>query len=100
MLTTLQVRYIIVETGEFARVGCSEFLFPHSYSGDGLGAGGETRYIQYGPLLLFQLYCIVYIQCIRGQYISYGARARAREKFVRSKIYSYARRPTCSVVSM
>jgi hypothetical protein len=61
----VQVRYIIIETKEFARIGYNGFLFPHSYSGDGLGATHlglhpsthaekETRYIQYGPLLLFQ----------------------------------------------
>ena len=65
--TTLivQVRYIIIETKEFARIGYNGFLFPHSYSGDGLGATHlclhlsthaekVTRYIQYGRLLLFQ----------------------------------------------
>ena len=34
----VQVRYIIIETKEFARIGYNGFLFPHSYSGDGLGA--------------------------------------------------------------
>jgi hypothetical protein len=32
------VRYIIIETKEFSRIGYNVFLFPHSYSGDGLGA--------------------------------------------------------------
>jgi hypothetical protein len=52
----VQVRYIIIETKEFARIGYNGFLFPHSYSGDGLGATHlgfhlstraekETRYI-------------------------------------------------------
>jgi hypothetical protein len=61
----VQVRYIIIETKEFARIGYNGFLFPHLYSGDGLGAmhlglhpsthaEKETRYIRYGPLLLFQ----------------------------------------------
>jgi hypothetical protein len=61
----VQVRCIIIETEEFACIGYSGFLFPHSHSGDGLGAAHlglhqsthaekETRYIQYGPLLLFQ----------------------------------------------
>ena len=87
----VQVRYIIIETKEFVRIGYNGFLFPHSYSDDGLGATHlglhlsthvgflfphsysddglgathlglhlsthvekETRYIQYGPLLLFQ----------------------------------------------
>jgi hypothetical protein len=56
---------MIIETKEFARIEYNVFLFPHSYSGDGLGATHlglhlsthaekETRYIQYGPLLLFQ----------------------------------------------
>jgi hypothetical protein len=30
----VQVRHIIIETKEFARIGYNEFLFPHSYSGD------------------------------------------------------------------
>ena len=34
----VQVRYIIIETKEFARIGYNGFLFPHSYSCDGLGA--------------------------------------------------------------
>jgi len=61
----VQVRYSIIETKEAARIEYNGFLFPHSYSGDGLGATHldlhlstraekETRYIQYGPLLLFQ----------------------------------------------
>jgi hypothetical protein len=33
----VQVRYIIIETKEVARIGYNGFLFPHSYSGDGLG---------------------------------------------------------------
>jgi hypothetical protein len=54
---------IIIETKEFARIGYNGFLFPHEYSGEGLTgfffrmsshAEKETRYIQYGPLLLFQ----------------------------------------------
>ena len=32
-----KVRYIIIETKEFARIGYNGLLFPHSYSGDGLG---------------------------------------------------------------
>jgi hypothetical protein len=61
----VQVRYIIIETKECARIGYYGILFPHSYSGDGLGtthlslnlsthAEKETRYIQYGSPLLFQ----------------------------------------------
>ena len=34
----VQVRYIIIETKEVARIGYNGFLFPHSYSGDGLCA--------------------------------------------------------------
>ena len=59
------LRYIIIETNEFSPIGYYGILFPHSYSGDGLAATHlglhlsthaekETRYIQYGPLLLFQ----------------------------------------------
>ena len=33
-LLIVQVRYIIIETKEFARIGYNGFLFPHSYSGD------------------------------------------------------------------
>ena len=66
------INNIIIETKKFARIGYSRFLFPHSYSGDGLGATHlglhmstnaekETRYIQYGPLLLFRWYCILCI---------------------------------------
>jgi hypothetical protein len=54
---SVQVRYITIETKEFARIGYNGFLFQHEYLGDGLGATHaekETRYIQYGPLLLFQ----------------------------------------------
>jgi hypothetical protein len=61
----VQVRYIIIEKKEFASIGYNGFLFLHSYSGDGLGATHlglhlithaekDTRYIQYGTLLLFQ----------------------------------------------
>jgi hypothetical protein len=34
----VQVRYIIIETKEVARLGYNRFLFLHSYSDDGLGA--------------------------------------------------------------
>jgi hypothetical protein len=58
----VQVRYIIIETKEIARIGYNWFLFLHSYSGNGIGATHlglhlsthaekETRYIQYGQLL-------------------------------------------------
>ena len=32
------IRYSTIETKEAARIGYNGFLFPHSYSGDGLGA--------------------------------------------------------------
>jgi hypothetical protein len=31
----VQVRYIIIERKEFARIGYNGFLFPHEYSGEG-----------------------------------------------------------------
>jgi hypothetical protein len=34
----VQVRYIIIETKEIARIGYNWFLFLHSYSGNGIGA--------------------------------------------------------------
>ena len=34
----VQVRHIIIETKEFARIGYNEFLFPHEYSGEDRGA--------------------------------------------------------------
>ena len=51
----IKVRYIIIETKAVARIGYNGFLFPHSYSGDGLDgthlclhlithAEKETRY--------------------------------------------------------
>ena len=40
---TTWVRYIIIETREFSRIGYNGFLFPHSYSGDGLGATYAPR---------------------------------------------------------
>jgi hypothetical protein len=39
--------YIIIETKEFARIGYNGFLFPHSYSGDGLGATHAEKEIRY-----------------------------------------------------
>ena len=50
----VQVRYIIIETKEVARIG---------YNGLHLSthAEKETRYIQYGPLLLFQQYTLYLI---------------------------------------
>ena len=53
-----------LDTKEFARIGYHGFLFPHTYSGDGLGvthiglhlsthAGEKNRHIQYGPFLLY-----------------------------------------------
>ena len=60
-----RIRTQVTETKEFARTGYNGFLFPHSHSGDGIGATHlglhlstntekETRYIQYGQILLFQ----------------------------------------------
>jgi hypothetical protein len=40
----VQVRYTIIEAKEFARIGYNGFLFPHSYSGDGLGATPSPEY--------------------------------------------------------
>ena len=34
----VQVRYITIETNEVARIGYNGFLFPRSYSGEGLGS--------------------------------------------------------------
>ena len=48
----VQVRYIIIETKEVARIGYNGFLFPHSYSGDGLGATHICLHMS--TLLLFQ----------------------------------------------
>jgi hypothetical protein len=57
------IPYIFSTT--LAHIGYNGFLFPHSYSGDSIGATHlglhlsthaekETRYIQYGPLLVLQ----------------------------------------------
>jgi hypothetical protein len=53
-IVVVQVRYIIIETKEVARIGYNGFLFP-THLGLHLSthAEKETRYIQYGPLLLF-----------------------------------------------
>ena len=40
-----KVRYIIIETKEFARIGYNRFLFQHSYSGDGLGTMHLGRHL-------------------------------------------------------
>ena len=72
----VQVIYINIETKEVVRIGYNGFLFPHSYSGEGIGSTHlgfhmstheerGTRYIQYGSLLLFQQYCILYLLTIR-----------------------------------
>ena len=61
---SFSIGYSTIETKEVDRIGYNGFLFPHEYSGDGLGATHidlhliihaekETRYIQYGPFLLF-----------------------------------------------
>jgi hypothetical protein len=57
-LFDLCIGYSTIETKEASGIGYNGFLFPHSYSGDGLGATHlglhpsthaekETRYIQY-----------------------------------------------------
>jgi hypothetical protein len=54
-----------METKEVGRIEYNGFLFPHSYSDEGVGtthldlhlstrAEKETRYFLYGPLRLFQ----------------------------------------------
>jgi hypothetical protein len=45
-----------IATKEATRIGYNGFLFPHEYSGEGRGTNAEkeTRYIQYGKILLFQ----------------------------------------------
>ena len=55
-LSILSIRYSTIETKEAARIENNGFLFPHSYSAEGLSmnAEKETRYIQYGQILLFQ----------------------------------------------
>ena len=50
----VQVRYIIIETNEFSRIGYNVILFTHLGLHLSTHAEKETRYIQYGPLLLFQ----------------------------------------------
>jgi hypothetical protein len=54
----IQVRYIIIETKEFAVLDITGFFFRMSTQVLGLHlsihAEKETRYIQYGPLLLLQ----------------------------------------------
>jgi hypothetical protein len=64
----VQVRYITIETNEVARIGYNGFLFPRSYSGEGLGsdlqlstnAEKETCYIQYGRFFCGNSYRILY----------------------------------------
>ena len=53
------IRHSTIETKEAARIRYNGLLFPHLYSGDGRARIGthaekETRYIQYGQILLFQ----------------------------------------------
>ena len=52
-----------MQTKEVACIGYNMFLFLHSHLGLHLSthAKKEIRYIQYGPLILFQRYCILYI---------------------------------------
>ena len=42
--TSTCVKYSTIETKEAARIGYNGFLFPHSYSGDGLGATHLGQY--------------------------------------------------------
>jgi hypothetical protein len=44
-LRICKVRYIIIETKEFARIGYNRFLFQHSYSGDSLGTMHLGRHL-------------------------------------------------------
>jgi hypothetical protein len=48
--------YCSTETKEVACIGYYRFLFPHGHQGrhQSMNAENETRYIQYGQLLLFQ----------------------------------------------
>ena len=38
LIIIVQVRYITIEIKEVSRIGYNAFLFPQSYSGEGLGA--------------------------------------------------------------
>ena len=48
----VQVRYIIIETKEFARIGYNGFLFPHEYSGEALSIVLYLTGADPGPLKL------------------------------------------------
>jgi len=53
----LSIRYFTIKTKEAVCIEYNEFLFQHEYLHEGRGAvrrEKETRYIQYGQLLLFQ----------------------------------------------
>jgi hypothetical protein len=69
------IRYSTIETKEVARIGYNGFLFPHEYSGDGLGAmhlgcrpsthaEKETHYI----VLLNGYFHIKPVLCLRQSY--------------------------------
>jgi len=45
--TEVSIRYSTIETKQAARIGYNGFLFPHSYSGDGLGANSFVSTIMY-----------------------------------------------------
>ena len=91
----VQVRYIIIETKEVARNGYNGYLFPHSYSGDGLGATHlglhlsthvekETRYIKiraasFVSIVLYLIYvlcciCIYILLTLNKNYFTLRAR--------------------------
>jgi hypothetical protein len=51
-IISVQVKYITIEIKEVTVY--NGFLIPHDNSGEGRHTEKEIRYIQYGPLLLFQ----------------------------------------------
>jgi len=57
-ISIVQVRYITIETKEAAHIGYNRFLFPHSYSGDGLGAVSYACIIDHVCLYL-TIVCIL-----------------------------------------
>ena len=63
--------YIIIETKEFARIGYNGFLFPHSYSGDGLGAThlGLHLSTHAETFVSIVLYLILVIQLFNSSYL-------------------------------
>jgi hypothetical protein len=54
----VQVRYTTIDTNAVPCIVYNRIPFPHEYSGEGRHMSThvekEARYIQYGPLLLFQ----------------------------------------------